>query len=117
MGNIKYLYMYADNESVKPCNAVKAIQLAASFRFNLTCVEISKHFNVGENLMGKKRNVSMQITTRRVQTGELGQLVCYPSRSRNVTVGKNRDEVVCRAAIINISVTSSLRVLIYICEA
>lgn len=80
-----------------------------SFRFDLTCVEISKHFNVSENLMGKKRNVSMQITTRRVQTGELGQLVCYPSRRHNVTVGKH--------TVINISLTSSLRVLIYICGA
>lgn len=32
----------------------------------------------------------MQVTTRRVQTGELGEQVSYPLPGKHMTVGKNR---------------------------
>lgn len=42
MGNIKYLYMYADNESVKPCNAAEVmpnpVSSTASYIYYVFCV-------------------------------------------------------------------------------
>lgn len=125
MGNIKYSYMYADNESVKPCNAVKVmfnpVSYTASFIYYVFSVfnglQVWIHIcrsiralQTGENLVGGKkklrqRNVSMQITRRRVQTGELGQLVCYPSKTMQCDCGK---ETGTRRFVARLSLTSWL---------
>lgn len=39
---------------------------------------------------GKPKKVEHAVTTRRVQTGELGRQVCYPLPGYHMTVGKNR---------------------------
>lgn len=40
--------------------------------------------------MGNEYQISMQIITRHVETGELGQQVSYPLPGNHVTVGKDR---------------------------